>query len=45
MKAEQIKARNNYVQMFYMLGFTPYLIAQAYDLPEHIVERIIRYGK
>ena len=45
MKAEQIKARNNYVQIFYMLGFTPYLIAQAYGLNESIVNRIIRYGK
>lgn len=45
MKADEIKARNNYVQIFYMLGFTPYLIAEAYGITESVVDRIIRYGK
>lgn len=45
MKAEEIKARNEYIIQFHNAGFTTYLIAEAYGLTESIIERIIRYGK
>lgn len=45
MKAQEIKDRNNYIQIFYMLGFTIPALSQAYDLPDHIIERIIKYGR
>lgn len=45
MKADEIKARNEYIIAFHQAGFTPYLIAEAYEITESVVERIIRYGK
>jgi hypothetical protein len=37
--------RNDYIKQFYSLGITMPALAQAYNLPEYYVERIVKYGK